>query len=447
MSDHEDTAALEAEVARLRAENEALASAVTDTAVLTRPAPTHPRWRWTAAIAILVIAALLTPPALVGFWGRRTIVDAQRYLDTVGPLASSPVIQDAVATEVSDQLLTAARSNLDEIIAQLDLPPAILALRPAIAGAVDSFVESSVQKIVASDQFEALWLRVNAQLQEDLLKALNGDQTGAVTVRDGVVYLDLSVVAEAVRQALVDRGLTVFANLPIPAQTGREIVLLSSSQLDAAQQVWTFTDPIARWLLPIVFLLYLAAILLAPNRRRMLLVAGLVILAGMALLAVALNLVRSEYVQTVDGTSFGAALQIFYDTMLRYLWGSLGALALLGLFVAFFAWLGGPSSPAGWVRGLESRTTTALGETAGRWEPMTRVGRLVSQSRLVLRGLVIAAVIIGFIINAHATWQNVLWCVGIVVVVLLVIDILAAAAGGRPAAALDETEAPVPVDA
>ena len=132
-----------------------------------------------------------------------------------------------------------------------------------------------MQKFIASDQFEALWIRVNAQIQQDLVKALNGDQTGAVTVRDGVVYLDLAVVAEAVQQALVDRGLTVFANLPIP-QTGHEIVLLSSSQLDAAQTVWTFTDPIARWLLPIVFLLYLAAILLAPNRRRMLLVSGLV---------------------------------------------------------------------------------------------------------------------------------------------------------------------------
>ncbi len=448
MTDHDDTEALEAEIARLRAENEALASAAgTDTAVLARPAPTHRRWRWTAAIALLVIAALLTPPALVGFWGRRTIVDAQRYLDTVGPLASSPAIQEAVATEVSDQLLTAARGNLDGIIAQLNLPPAVAALRPVVAGAVDSFVESTVQKFIASDQFDALWVRVNAQIQQDVVKALNGDQTGAVTVRDGVVYLDLSVVAEAVRQALVDRGLTVFANLPIPVQSGHEIVLLSSSQLDTAQQVWTFTDPIARWLLPIVFMLYVAAILLAPSRRRMLLVTGLVVVAGMVLLALALNLVRSQYVQAVADGSFGAALTVFYDTMVRYLWGSLGALAVLGVAVAFFAWLGGPSSPAGSARGLESRTTTSLGQTVGRWEPMVRVGRVVTQGRMAIRGVVIALVLIGFLVNGHATWQNVLWCLGIVVVVWLVVDILAAAAGGQPKDALDETEAPVPVDA
>jgi len=444
MTDHEDSAALEAEIQRLRAENDALAHQ--DTAVLTRaPAETH-RWRWTGAIALLVIAALLTPPALVGFWGRRTIVDAQRYIDTVGPLASSPVIQEAVATEVSDQLLTAARGNLDGIIAQLNLPPAVLALRPAIAGAVDNFVETSVQKFIASDQFQALWIRVNQQIQQELVKALNGDTEGAVTIRDGTVYLDLSIVAQAVQQALVERGLTVLDRIQIP-NTGHEIVLLSSSQLNTAQKLWTFTEPIAFWLLPITILLFLGAILLAPNRRRMLLVSGLVIVVGMALLAVALNIARSQYVDATSTASFSAALKIFFDTIVRYLWASIGALAVLGVVVAFFAWLGGPSAPAGSLRGVESRATTALGETVGRWEPMIAVGRLVARGRTALRVVILAAVIIGFIIHKQANWQNVLWCVGIVLVLWLIVDILAAAAGGRPAGPAVEAEVPVPVDA
>jgi hypothetical protein len=445
MTDHEDSEALEAEIQRLRAENDALAHQQ-DTAVLTRASVETHRWRWTGAIALLVIAALLTPPALVGFWGRRTIVDAQRYLDTVGPLASSPVIQDAVATEVSDQLLTAARSNLDGIIAQLNLPPAVLALRPAIAGAVDNFVETSVQKLIASDQFQALWIRVNQQVQQELVKALNGDTEGAVTIRDGTVYLDLSIVAQAVQQALVERGLTVLDRIQIP-NTGHEIVLLSSSQLNTAQKLWTFTEPIAFWLLPITILLFLGAILLAPNRRRMLLVSGLVIVAGMALLAVALNIARSQYVDATSTATFSDALKIFFDTVVRYLWASLGALAVLGIVVAFFAWLGGPSAPAGSLRGLESRATTALGETAGRWEPMIAFGRLVARGRTALRVVILAAVIIGFIIHKQANWQNVMWCVGIVLVLWVIVDILAAAAGGRPAGSAVEAEVPAPVDA
>ena len=220
--------------------------------------------------------------------------------------------------------------------------------------------------------------------------------------------------------------------ITIPSQGGREIVLLTSPQLAAAQNIWTYTEPIAKWLLPVVILLYLGAIFLAPNRRRMLLVAGLVIVAGMALLAVALNLARSAYVDAVEVSGFGAALALFYDTMLRYLWGSLGALVTLGVFLAFFAWLSGPSSPARWARGVESTATTALGETAGRWEPMATLGGLVTSARLVLRGLIIAVIIVVFLVNGLATWGTVLWAIVIGIALWLIIDVLAAAEAAEP---------------
>ncbi len=422
-ADQPDYAALQAEVARLRAENDQLRDA-SPTLVLDRPGPKRQRGRWTAAVALLVIAALLTPPALVGFWGRRTIVDSQRYLATVGPLAQSPVVQQAVATEVTDELL--ARVDVQGFVAT-NLPPQATALTPAITGAITSFVQSTVLKVIQSQQFDNLWVEVNTQVQQGVVKALNGDNTGTVTVRDGTVYLDLSVVIEAVRQALIDRGLTVFERINPPSTTGHEIVLLTSPQLDAAQQIWTFTDPIARWLLPVVFLLYLAAIMAAPQRRRMLLVSGLVVVAAMVILAAALGITRSAYVQATDGTSFAAALTVFYDTMLRYLWDSLGALATLGFAAAFFAWLAGPSQPAGWLRNLESRATTALGETAGRWEPMQRLGGLIARGRTALRTAILVIVIVVFIVGGHATWQNVVWSVLASVVAWLVIDVLAAA--------------------
>ena len=179
----------------------------------------------------------------------------------------------------------------------------------------------------------------------------------------------------------------------------------------------------------------------------MLLVSGLVVVAGMALLAVALNIVRSQYVDAISERVLQPGPQVFFDTMIRYLWASIGALAVLGIVVAFFAWFGGPSAPAAWGRGLESRATTALGETAGRWEPWSPWVASSSRGRTVLRVVILAGVIIGFIIHKQANWQNVLWCVGIALVLWVVVDILAAAAGGRPAGPAVEAEAPVPVDA
>src|SRR4029450_11116960 len=52
----------------------------------------------------VVLAGRLTTPAVVAFWGQRTLNDAQRYLDTVGPLVNSPEVQDAIATTVTNAI-------------------------------------------------------------------------------------------------------------------------------------------------------------------------------------------------------------------------------------------------------------------------------------------------------------------------------------------------------
>ena len=42
------------------------------------------RGRSMAAVICLVLAALLTTPAAVAYWGQRTLNDTERYVDTVG---------------------------------------------------------------------------------------------------------------------------------------------------------------------------------------------------------------------------------------------------------------------------------------------------------------------------------------------------------------------------
>ena len=62
------------------------------------------RWRSIAAAICVVLAALLTTPAGVAFWGQRTLNDGQRYLDTVGPLVDSPQVQEAISTKAIDAI-------------------------------------------------------------------------------------------------------------------------------------------------------------------------------------------------------------------------------------------------------------------------------------------------------------------------------------------------------
>ena len=148
--------------------------------VLNQAAPAHHRWRWTGAVALLLVAALLTPPALVGFWGRRTVVDAQRYLDTVGPLAQSPQIQAAVA-ERGDHRAPVARGRRRLPHREPAAPGGRLSpprsqrrrreLRRVVGPEVPGERTSSTSS----------GLDVNEQVQEELrARRSNGDTTGAV---------------------------------------------------------------------------------------------------------------------------------------------------------------------------------------------------------------------------------------------------------------------------
>ena len=80
-----------AELERLRAENAALRARAGPGA---EPTPTagpaaRRRWRTVVAALLLVLACLLAPLSLVAVWTRNQLIDTDRYVATVTPLAAT----------------------------------------------------------------------------------------------------------------------------------------------------------------------------------------------------------------------------------------------------------------------------------------------------------------------------------------------------------------------
>lgn len=69
-----------------------------------------PRRRHIARIVstiLVVLAVLVLAAAVPGTWARRTLLDTDRYVATVTPLASDPAVQEYVARTVTQQVFTA----------------------------------------------------------------------------------------------------------------------------------------------------------------------------------------------------------------------------------------------------------------------------------------------------------------------------------------------------
>ena len=239
--------------------------------------------------------ALLTTPAALAYWGQRTVNDTARYVDTVGPLVDSAEVQTAVATKVTDALekQVDVEAILNEVFAGVITErPRLEALVGPLAGAINGLIESQVREFLASDAFADFWVAANTRLQQGLIRVLKGEVTGAVSLQGDQVVLDVSEVIDQVKQRLVERGLTMIENLPVPDED-RQIVLFTAPQLEQARTTYAVVNPVAKWLLVIVAGLYLAAVVLSRRRPRMTVIIGAVLAANSLLVAFALSISSS----------------------------------------------------------------------------------------------------------------------------------------------------------
>lgn len=260
----------------------------------------------TAAIC-LVIAALLTTPAAVAFWGQRTLNDAQRYIATVGPLVDSPQVQAAITTKVTEAIQQ--QIDVEAIVNQVFAGvitdrPRLQALVGPMAGAVNGLIESQVREFVASDTFADFWVAANTRAQAALVRLLQGKESGAISLQGDQVVLDVSEVIDQVKQRLVARGLTIAERIPIP-NADRQIVLMDAPRLKQARTIYAFANPIARWLIVVVALLYLAGLVLAHRRPRTTVIIGVVLAANALVVAWALSIGRQLFADQLAGTDFG----------------------------------------------------------------------------------------------------------------------------------------------
>ena len=194
--DEAEVARLRAEVARLKAEQEP-----------PEPADRTGWWRPVVAGVLVIIAAVLAPLSVLATWANGQINDTDRYIETVGPLANDPDVQDAIAARVEQVIFTyldidAATEALVEAISAQGLPaPVAVTLQAAVgplAQGIENFVSEQILEFVRSDAFEDAWVQANREAHSQLVSALTGEGD-AVTIEDGQVTIGLATIIEAVK--------------------------------------------------------------------------------------------------------------------------------------------------------------------------------------------------------------------------------------------------------
>jgi hypothetical protein len=265
-----------------------------------------------------------------------------------------------------------------------------------------------------------------------VVTVLTGRQGQFVSSSGTTVTVDLGALLSVAKERLAARGLTFVTRVPdvsIPYQ------LVDSAQLPKLRTYTKILNAAGTWLPFVALVLLIAGVLVAPNRRRGI-VVGLVLLGAVAaLLLAAIALARTYYLDNLPPTvrSPDAAAAVI-DAMLRYLFAALQTLLVAVLVALVFALLAGPSRPATAIRRLVNRGLdgTARGlARAGSW--VAAVGRALAGARPVIQiGLVLVAVV-ALILANRPSIAAVLWTTVAVLVVLAIVELFvrAAAVSGR----------------
>lgn len=397
----------------------------------------------------IVLAALLSPVALVASWSGALLTDTDRFVAMTAPLLKDPQVQEFVADRATEAIVREA--DIEGIVSAafgglssaIGLPgPASRALgllEGAAVEAVEALIDQAVRTVLTSDAFASVGEQALRASHAQLIATLRGDPSALVRLGDdGVLSLPLGPIVAEVRAHLLGQGVSLAGLIP---DIDTSIELVQSDALPAVRLAYgvAVASSIA---LPIACLvLFAVGVLVARNRPRALVGAGIGLGIAMAAVAgslaavggaIALIVPVSAVPESVSGILYWAVASGVRDLAV--------ALLVLAVAVALVAWYAGRSTTATRLRGAADGALGAVRGFADAHGLGTgRVGAALHRQRWLVRAAIAVGAGLVIVLVRPLTAGLVLGALAVALLVLLVAELVR-----RPAAPADAAP-PLPV--
>ncbi|WSQ08823.1 hypothetical protein OG604_14135 [Streptomyces sp. NBC_01231] len=406
------------------------------------PAPRHHWFRSTGSVLLILLAALLSLLAVVAVWANSIVRDTDRYVATVGPLASNPDVQKAITARVTTAVL--AQVDVEALVKELEkaadekgAPPKVAALlgdlKGPITSGLKSLVSGTVERVVSSKAFDTVWVDANRRAHAALDETLTGDSDAVVSVENGQVSIDVGPIVAQVKDRLVSAGFKPAARIP---SVHTQFVVFASKDVGKIKWYLRVLEIVGSWLPVIAVLIGAAGVYLAVHRRRALIGAALGVFAAMLLLGITLSVLRSVYLDHLPTGASEAAAGAVYDALVKFLRAGVRALGAVALVTAAGAFLMGPSGVAVLTRTGCRKAIGALRDASvSAGLPLGAVGRFVNRYKQWIGGVIVVVAAIVLFTWTYPTVAVVVWTLVIVLIALAILEFLDTGTPDPPSAA------------
>jgi hypothetical protein len=229
--------------------------------------------------ALIVVATIIGFVATLSMWVNRQLLDNDAWTKTSQQLIQDPEVQQSLSVYLVNQLY----QNVDVAAAlQERLPPSLDSLAAPFAAALHEPAATAVGFALERPRVQQLWINSTSTTHEKLVNVLENKTGEGITSGEGVVTLQLGAL---VQRTAAELGLPGDVAARIPPEAGT-IEVMSSENLSAAQGAVQAIHVLSRWLLVLVFGMYILAAYLAHGARRVTIrrVGWALVLLGLALL-------------------------------------------------------------------------------------------------------------------------------------------------------------------
>jgi hypothetical protein len=241
--------------------------------------------RWSLAVVALILCAAAIVGSLFGGYVRSQLL-SDRFVTATAPLAHDPQVRqllaDTVTAQVSGHLDNhALTSDINSILQHFGVGP--------VGAQAAAIVRPYVVNYLDSSQFDRVWTQVVTLAHNDLVTELHGGTGKAMTVEGDTLRLDIRPVVAAVKQSLVDSGISAAKAVP---DVSVKVTLITSPDVQPALRDGQWFASWSPWLPVAAVGLLGLALLAAPRRRRALLVGAAILTVMFAALLAAIPLTR-----------------------------------------------------------------------------------------------------------------------------------------------------------
>jgi hypothetical protein len=224
-----------------------------------------------------LLAVVLLPVSLVGFWASVLLTRTDVFVQELQPVVSKPQVQQALADGIVGGVLSAVQ------------------LQPAIEKALEVPIRAEATRLVASPQVATAWTSAIRAVHTQFIAVMQGrgstelDDQGRVAMR---VTIPVPALTTTLQQAGVPNAASIAPVVTIP--------LVKASDLHTAQRAYRIADAWGPWGPLVVAVLALLSIALARRWRTATTLVALGWIVMSAALALAIMVAREPLMCRVD---------------------------------------------------------------------------------------------------------------------------------------------------